>query len=56
MKKYIKPELTVREIRVSENLAAKIDLWDDAVWTQFDMLSIASSPASTSLDPVEVEA
>lgn len=56
MKKYIKPELTVREIRVSENLAGKIDLWEDAVWTKFDMLLELGSPvhvATASMNTLE---
>lgn len=56
MKKYIKPELTVREIRVAENLAAKLNLWDDAVWTEFNMLEVQNSPAASDLTPVEIEA
>jgi len=60
VKKYIKPELTVREIRVSENLAGKVDLWDDAVWTKFNMLSDPGSPANivasaVSLDEVQAQ-
>lgn len=55
VREYIKPELTVREIRVSENLAGKVDLWDDAVWTKFNMLVDGGSPVSdamANLNPV----
>lgn len=54
MKEYMKPELQVREIRVSENLAAKINLWDQAVWSKYNMLANTGSATVPELSDVEV--
>ena len=54
MKKYMKPELQVREIRVSENIAAKINLWEKSVWSKYNMLQTQGS-INTPLNLNEVE-
>lgn len=44
MKTYMKPVLEVREVRVSENIAAS-NLWNEAVWTKYNMLTGVDSAA-----------
>lgn len=52
MKEYRKPELQVREIRVTENLAAKLNLRDKQVLTKYNMLALSGS-LQTTLTPIE---
>ncbi len=58
MKTYVKPELQVREIRVTENLAAplsggQLNIKSKAAWTQFNMLQALNSPAANAVALIE---